>query len=109
MASDYFVMFVMNEGSGPAQRAMLGPVVSDISSRGHLEEDFSIDSSRHMVDGSRAQVLIAGLCCGYKGCSISWSYRGREREDGPAVRRTWDLSSGFQAPRAPRKLGSSSP
>jgi hypothetical protein len=54
MASDYFVIFVMNEGSGPAQGAVLGPVVSDTSSRGHLEEGLSIDSGRHIVDGSRA-------------------------------------------------------
>lgn len=74
MASDYSVMFVLSEGSGPAHGAMLGPVASDTSSREHLEEGLSIDSGRHMVGGSRGQVLIARLCCGCEGCFVGWSW-----------------------------------
>lgn len=53
---------VLSEESGPAHGAMLGPVVSDTSFRGHLEESFSVDFGRYVVDGNWGQVLIARLC-----------------------------------------------
>lgn len=61
MASDYFVMFVLSEGSGPAQGVMLGPDVSEMSSREHLEEGLSMDSGWHTAHGGRGQVLVARL------------------------------------------------
>lgn len=66
MASDYFVLFVLSEGSHPTHGAVLGPVASETRSRERLEGDFSMDFGRHMVGGSRGQVLLASSAVGVK-------------------------------------------
>lgn len=80
MASAYFVIFCVDEGSahgarlspmvfvlseGSAHGARLGgPVGSETSSREHLEEGLSMSSGRHMVDRSRVGDSLPGLAGG---------------------------------------------